>query len=102
MGGKCGCSRLSPIPLGFAVGLTCGLFMMALAWIAWIWGFGAMLVQQEAAIFPGFEASLNGGFYGLGWGILQGFIFGLVLGIIYNILMCCRSCCCCSAKSAKQ
>ena len=100
MSNKCGCLSFNPIALGLAIGVVTGVFMMALAWVAWAWNIGTAIVQQQASLFPGFEASLYGGFYGLGWGILLGFVFGLILGIIYNIFLCCRSCCCCCCKSA--
>ena len=102
MSNKCGCLKLNPIALGFAMGIASGVFMMALAWSAWVWGVGAVLLQQYVALFPGYEASLNGGLYGLGWGILVGFAFGLVLGIVYDICLCCRSCPCCCCKSTDK
>lgn len=98
MGNRCGCLKLKPISLGFAIGIVSGLFMMALAWAAWNWGFGAIMVQERGAIFPGYDASLIGGFYGLGWGILVGYVFGLLIGLIYNICVSCRACCCCCCK----
>jgi hypothetical protein len=93
---------LSPIALGFSIGVVSGICMMAFAWAAWIWGVGGPLVPLYAAIYPGFEASLNGGFYGLGWGLLVGFVFGLLLAIVYNICLCCRSCSCCCCKQARN
>jgi hypothetical protein len=103
---KCGCLKLKPISLGFAIGIVSGLCMMALAWVAWKSGFGMMMVQQRAAIFPGYEASFVGGFYGLGWGILVGYVFGLLTGIFYNICICCCSkrcsCCCCNTPKTNM
>lgn len=98
MSNRCGCLKLNPIGLGFAIGVAHGLFIMAMAWAAWTWGFGVFLIQEYGTIFPGIDLTFNGGFYGLAWGILVGFAFGLVLGIIYNICLCCSSCRCCCCK----
>ena len=101
MSNRCGCMKLNPIAFGFSVGVASGVFMMALAWVAWVWSFGAFIVQQIAAVCPGYAATLNGGLYGLGWGILIGYIFGLLLAIVYNICTCCSPCRCCCCKSVE-
>jgi hypothetical protein len=83
--------RLNVIALGGALGVIVGITMMALAWAAWVWSYDTALVQEWSGLYPGYEASLQGGFFGLGWGLLEGATAGVVLAWLYNCLCpCCR------------
>lgn len=95
MGGKCKCMRLGVLAFGVSLGIITGLSMMLFGWSAWLWSFGTTLVGQWATVYPGFAASLKGGFVGLAWGFLEGFILGIVWAWVYNICLCCCRCCCC-------
>lgn len=88
---KLSCSKLSACSLAVAMGLTNGLGLMILAWSSWQWGFGGGMVTIISSVYHGYDASLMGGLFGLGWGFIDGFIFGLLVGWIYNLCLCC--CC---------
>lgn len=92
MKGKC--TRLSAIALGVAFGVVSALFMMIFAWSVWMNGTTSPIIDQWAAIYPGYAATLKGGFIGGAWGFVEGFICGLVVGWVYNLCLCCCSCCC--------
>lgn len=97
---KCGCKRLSACALGISLGILSGLVMMLIALAAMKWNYAMPVIGQWAAVFPGYNATVEGSFFGLAWGFLEGFVFGLVLGWIYNLCLCCCSkrCCCCSSS----
>ncbi len=107
---KCGnCKRICPVTFGFALGITCGLFMMVLAWAAAWLGWGSTLVENYSNYLAGYDASFVGGLIGGLWGLLKGFVFGFVLIMIYHLICCCkRKCCksdgkcgCCGSKECK-
>ena len=102
MGNKCKCMRFSPMALGISLGLITGLCMLGFAWSAWTWGHGTTLIDQWASIYPGFAATLQGGFVGLGWGFLEGFIIGVIWAWLYNICLCCCRCCCCCCRPSNS
>ncbi len=62
MGSKCKCMRLSVLAFGVSLGIITGLSMLIFAWSGWLWGYGASMVEQWASLYPGFSASLKGGF----------------------------------------
>jgi len=77
--------------------------MMAFAWAAWVWNYNTALVQTWSALYPGYEASLQGGFFGLAWGLLQGIAVCVVFAFLYNSL--CPSfsiCSCCRSDSSNS
>lgn len=102
MGSKCKCMRLSATAFGVSLGIITGIFMMFFAWSAWWWDFGTSIVDQWASVYPGFSASIAGGFIGLGWGFLEGFVLGVLWAWVYNICLCCCRCCYCCATSDKE
>ena len=88
MGGKCKC-YLSPVSLGVAFGVVCGLWMLLFAWSAMWWGHGVPIIAQWAEVLPGFAATIKGGLIGAAWGFVKGFVMGLIFGWIYNLCLCC-------------
>jgi hypothetical protein len=93
--GKCGnCKGICPVTFGLALGITYGLFMMVLAWVATWFGWGSSVVDQYSAILSGYDASFVGGLIGFLWGLLKGFVFGFVLIMIYHLICCCKKKCC--------
>jgi len=98
---KC-CSRLCVAGLGLAIGIVSGLCMMAFAWIAWMFGYGVMMVDQMAAVYHGYAATFKGGFWGLMWGFVDGFIWGILVALFYNFFAkCCGKMYCKSSESCK-
>lgn len=100
-GGRCK-ARLSAVSLGVAFGVTSAICMALIAWSSYYWGMGGDLVAQWAAFYPGFAATVKGGFFGGAWGFLEGFVFGVIFGWIYNLCLCCCGCCCKSSCACKS
>jgi len=85
------CMGLCVGGFGLALGITCGLFMLAYAWSSWLFGYGTAVVAQHAMMYPGYGPSLVGGLIGGLWGLVHGFIFGVIAAYLYNKFM--RRCC---------
>ena len=89
-------SRLGVIPLGVALGVVSGLWLMFTAWASYNWGIGTTLITQWGQIYQGYAATVQGGLLGFLWGFIDGFVTGIVLAWIYNlVLCCCRASCGC-------
>ena len=69
-----------------------GLAMMLFAWIGWLGGYGVDMIHMVASIYHGYAPTLMGGFMGGAWGFLDGYIFGLVIALFYNLCLCCPCC----------
>jgi hypothetical protein len=96
------CTKLCKVAFGFAFGMVSGLSMMLFAWAGYYWGFGSSIVDQWASIFPGYSASVMGGFVGFGWGFLEGFVMGVLVAFFYNLCLCCCKACYGSCESDKK
>lgn len=76
--------------------------MAAFAWAALWSGHGNVIIAQWAEFFPGFAATIKGGWIGAGWGFVEGFVSGFILSVIYNLfLCCCKACCGCCKEDVK-
>lgn len=80
--------RLSKCSLGFALGLANGLGLMVLALAGLYWNYGLVFIQELTNLYYGYAATLIGSLYGLGWGFLDGFIFGFLVALFYNCCVC--------------
>ena len=101
---QCNCSskrkaKLSICALAFSVGLTNGIGMMVLALVGMMHLGGDALITIISSLYPGFAPTGIGSVFGLGWGFLDGFIFGMLVAIFYNCCLCCCKCCkCCNSE----
>lgn len=95
-------ARLSAVALGVAFGVVSALFMMIFAWAVYFDGATSPIIAEWAQVFPGFAATVKGGFIGGAWGFVEGFICGLVTGWIYNLCLCCSHCCCCKTSACNS
>ena len=85
------CCRLGILPFAFALGITSGLGVMVLGWLAWKFELGTSIVHLSGSLYKGYAPSLEGGLWGGLWGFIDGFVMGLILAIIYNLcLLCCK------------
>lgn len=87
---KCGCGssskHLCPISLGLGFGITCFLAIIIKAlWIMW-YGPTPMLAIGSEISAP---FTVGGILLHAFWGLVKGFIFGLVLALIYDFFACC-------------
>ena len=77
--------KLKPIALGIAAGILWGgcIFLMTL--LSVYSGYGkAFLEAIPESVYPGYSISAAGSFIGLGYGLVDGFICGVIVGWIYN------------------
>ncbi len=84
-------TRLDPVKFGIACAVAWALMMVSTA-------FGAMLIQTGSgpwggefvrvmgSLYIGFGPSLQGAFIGLLWGLMDGFLAGVIIAGAYNYL----------------
>ncbi len=80
--------RLSVCSFAFALGITNGLGLLLLAVAGLYFNYGLVAIQEISMLYHGYAASWMGGLFGLGWGFLDGLVFGIVLALIYNLCLC--------------
>jgi len=83
--------KLCACKFGFALGLIWGLGTLLLGWAGWLWGFGVPVIMLWSHVYLGFAPTLVGGLWGGLWGLIDFFIFGLLVAWVYNgCLGCCK------------
>lgn len=99
-GGKdCVKSRLSLCGLGVAFGVTWGLGLFVLGLLSTYLGWATPWVELFSSIYIGFASTFIGSLIGGAWGLLDGFITGVIVAFIYNL---CVKCCGCSSCKASR
>ena len=87
--------KLCACKFGFALGLIWGLGVLILGWAAWLWGYGTPVVLLWSHVYLGYSATFLGGLWGGLWGLVDFFIFGLLVAWVYNgCLGCCKKTSC--------
>ena len=89
------CGPLCACSMGLAAGMlwAAGLLLVGLvAMHTKTWGH--QFITTFGSVYWGFKATLAGAFIGAGWGLLDGFIGGLVLFGLYNLFSRCGCRCC--------
>ena len=87
---KCCAFSRKGMKFGMAFGIPNAIFMLALGWAGWLFGYGLIVINQSATLYQGFSPTFLGGIVGALWGFVLGFIFGYLFGIV---LQCCSKCC---------
>ncbi len=92
-------TKLKPCALGFSLGLWWGIAMLLLAWCGWWFGWGLAFTKVIGSAYLGMAPTFLGGIFGLIWGFVDFFIFGVLIALVYN---CCVKCCAkkCGDKSS--
>jgi len=78
-------NKLSLNALGIAIGVlwaACVLFCGITAMFGW----GVALVDAIASLYIGYGPSVPGAIIGAVWGFIDGYIAGVVIAWLYNIL----------------
>lgn len=83
-------SPLCPVSLGFALGAVKGLWLLGLAWVGWLGGYGLTMIERISETFPSYAPTFFGGVIGGFFGFICGFIFGAILAFFYDL--CLRGC----------
>ena len=81
--------RLNAIVNGIAFGVVGGITLFVLT--LWLVIKGGPLVGPHLGLLgeylPGYSVTLPGSFIGLGYGLLLGFLFGVLVAVIYNSIV---------------
>ncbi|GEM_PF-1834477 len=77
-------SKLSPRAFGLAFGILWGLTVLMMGLAGTYWGYGAGFTNLFATLYPGFTLGVQGSIIGSLWGLVDGFIFGVLLAWLYN------------------
>ncbi len=69
----------------FSFAILAAIYMMFLGWVA-CGGWGKDLVTVISSFYIGYEPSFIGGIIGGAWAFVDGAIFGVILGSLYNAM----------------
>lgn len=75
--------RLNVAAFGFACGVSWAIFTLFLGWVA-LFGWGTPIVDALASIYPGYGADLAGAIAGAFWSLIDGFVGGAIVALVYN------------------
>lgn len=86
--------KLSVCAFALTCGILWGLGVFCLAW--WVMAFDGAThdPMMLGHIYRGFNISPLGSIIGLAWGLVDGFVSGLILAVVYNFLVDHRLPCC--------
>ena len=79
-------ARLGVLAFGLAFGGATAIAMLFLG-IAAAFGWGASLVDLFASLYIGFAPTVGGTILGILWGFADGFIGGVILAALYNMVI---------------
>lgn len=83
---QCAEGTLCAPSFGMALGIVWGLGVFLLGLGAWLFKFGTPVVTHMGTVYPGFKSTLLGAAIGGFWGLVAGFIGGLIFAWIYNFI----------------
>lgn len=78
------CTRLSPLALGFALGVMWAIGLFALGILSMLTGYGSEMVTLMGTVYLGYSATFLGSIIGAVWALVDGFIGGYILAWLYN------------------
>jgi len=78
-------NRCQPLPLGIAIGVLWAVYVLFVGIVA-MFGWGVALVDALSSLYIGYEASIIGAIVGAIWAFVDGFIAGVVIAWIYNMV----------------
>lgn len=84
-------TKLNVINFGIAFGFVVGAYFFMIGLFAAYFGIGAGIVTQMESFYIGYNASLLGSVAGGLWGLVDGFIGGVLIAYIYNFIQKIRS-----------
>lgn len=78
-------NKCQPLPLGIAIGVLWAFYVF-IAGIVAIFGWGNALVETLASLYIGYGASIIGAIIGAIWAFVDGFIAGIIIAWVYNLI----------------
>lgn len=76
--------KLNVKALGLSLGILWGVSLLLLTWLFLIIGQPGNTLSKLSAVYVGYSVSWFGGFVGLIWGFVDGFIGGALIAWLYN------------------
>lgn len=76
-------ARLSILGTSLGIGVTLGLYTLAIGWSS-MYGWGGEMVNSLSSFYMGYESSFIGGIIGGIWGFFHGLIAGALISFFYN------------------
>jgi hypothetical protein len=77
--------KLKPLALGIAGGIFWGGCVFLTTLLSYYTGYArAFLEALPGSFYPGYSITIGGSFIGLAYGLVDGFITGLIFGWLYN------------------
>ena len=78
--------KIDPIRLGLAVGIIWAGGILLLGFLVSCCGWGTVMMLSLASIYRGYDPSAAGVILGTLWALVDGFIAGALVGLLYNLL----------------
>jgi len=78
-------NRCQPLALGIAIGVLWAAYVLFVGIVA-MFGWGVALVEALSSLYIGYAASIIGAIIGAIWAFVDGFIAGVVIAWIYNLV----------------
>lgn len=78
-------NRCQPLALGIAIGVLWAIYAF-FAGIFAMFGWGEALVATLASFYVGYGASIVGAIIGAIWAFIDGFVAGVIIAWIYNLV----------------
>jgi hypothetical protein len=78
-------NKCQPLALGIAIGVLWAFYVACLA-ITAMFGWGVALVGPLASLYIGYGASIVGAIIGAIWAFVDGFVAGVIIAWIYNMV----------------
>lgn len=76
--------KIYPVSFGFGWGLIWGIGWMLLCWAGARYSFGLPLIGMMSSVYYHLAPTFVGGLWGLFWGFIDFFVFGVLVAIVYN------------------
>lgn len=83
-------TKLCPVSLGVGIGVAEALYLFLFALGGYFTGLGVELITEIGHTFHGYAATPIGGLIGAFWGFVDGFIFGAIVALVYDLCTCIR------------
>lgn len=85
--------KIHIVGLGLAVGIVSALYIFVMGLSARFFGVGMDVVHLTGSLYLGYAPSVLGSLIGALYAFVDGFVFGALIALFYNL--CCNCCRCC-------
>ncbi len=81
-----GCT-LGKLALGLSIGTIWSISVLLVGLMATYTAWETPLIALIGSMYVGFDATLVGSFIGAGWALLDGFVGGFLVALVYNLAL---------------